>query len=242
MTDQATTPAPAGAPTPTPTPDAVVNPKLLIPKKDGPLAEVGRLVADTWGLEKWFVLRWKTQAEFAALAAEFAAGLTERRGAAAARTPQSQRLQELDDQMDEGLRILKKYINEDSGYDKARTDARLPGFGLLANKNGGFNLSRDRNERLKALRDLLLPAVAKAPFAKRDYGTAFWQTRFDEYKTLLGQTDGLAGEVSKSVSQKDTAKLELRKVLQAVIYALKANFPDTFEAELRSWGFRKESY
>jgi hypothetical protein len=52
----------------------------------------------------------------------------------------------------------------------------------------------------------------------------------------------LAGQVSKSVSQKDTAKLELRKVLQAVVYALKANFPDTFEAELRAWGFRKESY
>ena len=65
---------------------------------------------------------------------------------------------------------------------------------------------------------------------------------FMEYKTLLGQTSGLAGKVSKSVSQKDTAKLELRKVLEAVVYALKANFPDTFEAELRSWGFRKESY
>ena len=243
MTDQATTPAPAGAPTPTPTPaDAVVNPKLLIPKKDGPLAEVARLVAAAWGQETWFALRWKTQADFAKLVADFSAAITDKRGAAAARTPQSQRLQELDDQFDEGLRILKKYVNEDSGYDKARTDARLPGFGLLASKTGGFALSRDRGERLKALRDMLLPAVAKAPFAKRDYGTAFWQTRFEEYETLLGKTDGLAGKVSKSVSQKDTAKLELRKVLQAVVYALKANFPDTFEAELRAWGFRKESY
>ena len=93
-----------------------------------------------------------------------------------------------------------------------------------------------------ALRDLLLSAVAKALFAKRDFGTAFWQTRFDEYKTLLGQTEGLVGKVSKSVSQKDTAKLELRRVLQAVVYALKANYPDTFEAELRSLGFRKENY
>ena len=125
--------------------------------------------------------------------------------------------------MDEGLRILKKYINEGSGYDKPRTDARLPGFGLLANKNGGFNLSRDRNEGLKALGKLLLPAVAKAPFAKRDYGTAFWQPRFAEYETLLGKTDGLAGKISKSVSQKDMANLKLRKVLQAVLNALKAN-------------------
>lgn len=239
MADQSTTPAAAGA---TPPADAVVNPKLLIPKKDGPLAEVGRLAAEAWGTETWFVLRWKTQADFAKLAADFGAAVADKRSAAAARTPQSQRLQELDDQFDEGLRILKKYINEDSGYDKARTDARLPGFGLVARKSGGFALSEDRGERLKALREMLLPAVAAAPFAAREFGTAYWQPRFDEYKTLLGQTDGLAGQVSKSVSQKDTAKLELRKVLQAVVYALKANFPDTFEAELRRWGFRKESY
>ena len=242
MEDQSTAPAGAGAAAPTAAADAVVKPKLLIPKKDGPLAEVGRLVADAWAGEKWFALRWKTQADFAKLVAEFSGSLTEKRSAATARTPQSQRLQELDDQFDEGLRILKKYINEDSDYNKAKTDARLPGFGLLANKNGGFNLSRDRDERLVALRDLLLPAVAAAPFAGRDYGTKFWQPRFDEYKDLLGKTDGLAGKVSKSVSQKDTAKQELRKVLQAVVYALKANYPDTFEAELRSWGFQKESY
>jgi hypothetical protein len=241
MADQSTTPAAAGAPTPTPA-DAVVNPKLLIPKKDGPLAEVGRLVAEAWGKETWFLLRWKTQAAFAQLATDFGAAITDKRSAAAARTPQSQRLQELDDQFDEGLRILKKYINEDSGYDKGRTDARLPGFGLVAQKKRGFGLSADRDERLKALRDLLLPAVAAAPFAGRDYGTNFWQTRYAEYADLLGKTGGLAGQVSKSVSQKDAAKQELRKVLQAVVYALKANYPDTFEAELRAWGFRKESY
>jgi hypothetical protein len=239
MADQSTTPASADTATPA---DAVVNPKLLIPKKDGPLAEVGRLAAEAWGKEPWFVLRWKTQAEFAKLAAEFGAAITDKRSSAAARTPQSQRLQELDDQFDEGLRILKKYINEDSGYDKARTDARLPGFGLITRKSGGLALSEDRDQRMVALRDMLLPSVAKAPFAKRDFGTAFWQTRFDEYEQLLDETGGLAGKVSKSVSQKDTAKLELRRVLQAVVYALKANFPDTFEAELRSWGFRKESY
>jgi hypothetical protein len=46
MADQSTTPTAADASTPTSTADAVVNPKLLIPKKDGPLAEVARLVAE----------------------------------------------------------------------------------------------------------------------------------------------------------------------------------------------------
>jgi hypothetical protein len=237
MADQSTTPSPADTVSEKP-----LNIKLLIPKSDGTLAEVGRLAAEAWGKETWFALRWKTQAEFAKLVSEFSGSLTEKRSAATSRTPQSQRLQELDDEMDHALRILKNYVNEDSDYSKAKTDARLPGFGLVTRKGGTLLLSTDRDERRVALRDMLLPSVAKAPFAKRDYGTAFWQTRFDEYVQLLDETGGLAGKVSKSVSQKDTAKLELRRVLQAVVYALKANFPDTFEAELRSWGFRKESY
>jgi hypothetical protein len=237
MTGQSTPSIPAG-----PTPDKPVNIKLLIPKNDGALAEVSRLVAAAWEQETWFTLRWKTQANFAQLVTDFSTGLTEKRQAATTRTPQSQRLQELDDEMDHALRILKSYINEDSSYDKARADARLPGFGLVPRKGGTLLLSTDRDERLIALRDLLLPGVAKAPFAAREFGTSFWQKRFDEYEKLLSQTDGLAGKVSKSVSKKDGAKLELRKVLQAVVYALKANFPDTFEAELRTWGFRKESY
>lgn len=223
-------------------PETLVNPKLLIPENDAALAEVCRLVKDTWGLETWFTLRWKTQAEFATLTDTFITSFTEKRAAATSRTPQSQRLQELDDEMDEGLRILKKYVSEDSGYNKEKTNARLPGFGLIARKKNSYELSRDRDERRDALLKFLIPAVKAAPFAGRAYGTDFWQTRYDEYKTLLEQTDGLAGKVTKSVSKKDEAKKELRRVLQAVVYALRANFPDTYAAELRAWGFRKVSY
>ncbi|MDO7876101.1 hypothetical protein Q5H93_15260 [Hymenobacter sp. ASUV-10] len=219
-----------------------INPKLLIPKNDGALLEVARLVMETWGLETWFTLRWKTQAEFAALYTTLAQSITDKRSAATSRTPQSQRLQELDDEMDEGLRFLKKYVEEENGYNKAKTDARLPGFGLVPRKGGGLGLDIDRDERRDALRDLLLPAVKKAAFKNRPYGTDFWQTRYDEYKTLLENADGLAGTVTKSVSKKDEAKKELRRVLQAVVYALRANFPDIYAAELRAWGFRKVSY
>lgn len=217
--------------------------KLLIPKNDAALAEVGRLLAATWDQEQWLTLRWTTQAAFAQLVTGFTTGLTERRSAATSRTPHSQRLQELDDQFDEGVRYLKRYVDEDNGYDRARTAAHLPGFGLIStNRGNGLYLTRDREERRTALRDLLLPAVAGATFAGRPYGTAFWQPRYDEYTALLGQSENLAGQVTRSVSQKDAGKKELRRVLQAVVYALKANYPNTFEAELRTWGFRKESY
>lgn len=219
-----------------------INPKLLIPKTDGTLAEVARLVSATWATETWLTLRWKTRADFATLATNFSATVTEKRSDAATRTPQTQRLQELDDEMDEGLRILKKYIEEENGYSKSKAKAQLPAFGLAGSSRGGLRLTQDRDQRRDALRDFLLPAVAAAGFAGRDYGTAFWQPRYEEYRTLLAETDGLAGRVTQGVSKKDASKKELRRALQAIIYALRANYPDTYAAELRAWGFRKVSY
>jgi hypothetical protein len=231
--------------TPVPTPgsdEKPINPKLLIPKNDGALAEVGRLVKESWSQEAWFLLRWKTQVDFAQLVTTFTSNITEKRAATANRTPQTQRLQELDDEMDQALRILKSYVLEEAKYNKAAAEAQLPGFGLIRPKSGGYWLIDDRDQRLKALQELLLPAVTAAPFAGREFGKNFWQVRIAEYAELLRQADGLSGTVTKSVSKKDEAKKELRKVLQAIIYALRANFPDTYEAELRAWGFRKVSY
>lgn len=171
--------------TPAPDPEKPVSVKLLIPRNDAALAAGGRLVADTWATETWFTLRWLKPADFNTLVAGFGATLTSKQAAAAARSPQTQRLQELDDELDEALRVLKAYVLEAANYNKAAADAQLPGFGLVAQKGRSLGLSYDRDERLTALRDFLLPAVAKAPFAGRDQGTAFWQPRAAKYAALL---------------------------------------------------------
>lgn len=234
MADQPTPPAPPATPTP--------SPKLLVPKNDAALAEIGRLSAQTWAGETWLTLRWLTQAAYAQLVGDFSQTMNERREAATSRSPHTQRLQVLDDELDTALRILKNYVLEEAGYDKAAATARYGSFGLQRRSRGGYALSTNRNERLTALRDFLLPAVQSAKFASRDYGTAFWQPRVAEYAALLGQAEGLMGRVAQSVSSKNEGKQQLRKALQALIFALRANYPDTYEAELRRWGFRKENY
>lgn len=44
------------------------------------------------------------------------------------------------------------------------------------------------------------------------------------------------------MSRKDDTKQAIRQALQAVACGLRANYPDTYEAEWRAWGFRKVSY
>ena len=51
-----------------------------------------------------------------------------------------------------------------------------------------------------------------------------------------------SGQRSGAVSQKDQGEAQVRKALRALIHHVKANFPDTWEAELRGFGFQKENY
>ena len=48
--------------------------------------------------------------------------------------------------------------------------------------------------------------------------------------------------VSSGVASKNVLKKQVRKVLTALRYALRANYPDTYEAEYRVWGLQKEDY
>ena len=48
--------------------------------------------------------------------------------------------------------------------------------------------------------------------------------------------------MSRQVSAKNQSKVQVRKTLNALVWLIKANHPDTAPAELRKWGFQKEKY
>jgi hypothetical protein len=50
------------------------------------------------------------------------------------------------------------------------------------------------------------------------------------------------GQVSTKVGSKNLLKEELEMVLNSLIHLIKANYPDSYEAELRNWGFQKNKY
>ncbi len=226
-----------------------VNPKLLLPKADQTLFDVGTAVNARWASVPALTLLWLTQPAYSTALADFGTNLTDKRRVAAERSPNVQRLIELDDAADDALPYLKGYINEVAGS-KAKGNAQYAAHGmvLVGKKTKRMELAADRNERVKGV-EMLLDKLATGgdggkplSYAERIYGTAFWQKWLDEYKPLVGKSGDDAGTVSHKVSRKEEAKRTVVKALRAIIYLLKANYPDTFEAELRQWGFRKESY
>lgn len=209
-----------------------------LPSSDVALSALATKAADAWTTSALPPLLWLSKADFSALAAAYAQGRDAADAAGDQRSPQSQRLQKLDATFDKHLRYVKGYLAEAHDEDEGRS--YYPEFGI-ARENKTYSLPRARTERVKSLNKLLL-ALKAHDLDKKKYGTAFWQPLVQEYAQLVQASTDTAGQRSEKVSGKDQQEAQVRKALRALIHHLKANYPDTFEAQLRVFGFQKESY
>lgn len=202
------------------------------------LSVLATTAADAWTTSALPPLLWLSKAEFTALTAAYAQGRDAADAAGDQRTPQSTRLKQLDKLFDKNLRYVKGYLAEAHDEDEGRS--YYPEFGITR-ENKTYVLPRARAERVKALNKLLL-ALKAHDLDKKKYGTALWQPLVQEYAELVQASTDTAGQRSAKVSGKDQHEAQVRKALRALIHHLKANYPDTFEAQLRLFGFQKESY
>ncbi|MBO0360290.1 hypothetical protein J0X19_20185 [Hymenobacter sp. BT186] len=202
------------------------------------LAALATKAATAWEGSDLPDLLWLSKADFTTLSVTYAQGRDEADAAGDQRTPQAQRLKELDKQVDKALNYVKSYLAEEYDTDEGR--AYFSEFGI-AREGKSYRLPAARTERVKAVAKLLVALKAHS-FDKKKYGTAYWQPLATEYATLVQTSADAAGQRSGMVSAKDQSETQLRKALRALIHHLKANYPDTFEARLREFGFQKESY
>jgi hypothetical protein len=209
-----------------------------LPASDVALAALVTQAAAAWTASELPALLWLPKADFAALAAAYAQGRDAADAAGDQRAPQSQRLKQLDTLLDKNLRYVKSYLAEAHDEDEGRS--YYPEFGIVR-ENKTYGLPKARAERVKALQKLLL-ALPAHDLGKKKYGTAFWQPLAQEYAQLVQASTESAGQRSAKVSGKDQHEAQVRQALRALIHHLKANYPDTFEAQLRAFGFQKERY
>ncbi|RTQ48520.1 hypothetical protein EJV47_16240 [Hymenobacter gummosus] len=207
-----------------------------LPTKAVPLGILATTVAGKWQASPLPPLLWLSKDDFAAQVAVFVASHKEADAAGNARSPQTKRLKALDKQFDSGLRYVKGYLEEE--YDDHEGYYGEFGIEKVGKK---YVLPLSRPERVEAL-SKLLAALRKHKFDKKKYGVAYWQPLYDEYAPLVAATTETTGQRSGKVSQKDQGAAQVRKGLRSIIHHVKANYPDTWEAELRGFGFQKESF
>jgi hypothetical protein len=214
--------APAAAPAPKPVQRASQLPDTALA-----LSAVATTAAGAWTGSELPSLLWLAKADFKAQTEAFAAACAAADAAGDARSPQAARLKALDELLDKGLNFVKNYLHEDQDDDQAY----YPEFGIT--KEGkNYRLPTGRTERVAALTKLQA-ALVKYKYTDKKYGTAYWAPLATEYAALVEASTGTAGEHSTKVDVKVQGDAAIRKALR---------YPDSFEAQLRAFGFQKEKY
>jgi hypothetical protein len=220
-------------------PTESVKPKTTgnIPVADANFSTVITDVATKWKASPKITLIWTTAAEFSTKAVSFNQELSNRYDVGRSRPQITKRLKELDASIDSSLTYVKAYLLEK--FKEAAT-SYYPSFGIK-HKGNKYAFPRDRNKRKDSLR-LMIAAINANGLGTKEFGTTFWTKIKTEYDTLLGKAITTDGAVSTKVSSKNELKEDLKKTLNSLIKVIQGNYPDTYKAELRNWGFQKEKY
>jgi hypothetical protein len=209
-----------------------------IPRKDADLVPLGKGVGTAWSDDPDITLKWTTVAKYKADVLAYDAALNERLSTGGERKEKTGKLSELDTLVDEGITWIKGALVYK--YGKKNAPSYYPQFGIV--KHGTtFIITRDRSQRLASLA-LTLAAVTTHGMAAEKYGTAYWQQIINSYTTLQNEAAAVDGTVASKVSTKNELRANILKTNNALILVLKGNYPDTWQAVIREWGFQKEKY
>ena len=230
------TPSTTGAEGAAAAPKAKKRVRDVIPAGELELATLGLAAADAWDDSPLPALLWCSKAQLRAAAVAFKAGIKTADAAGTGRSPAAQRLAELDEQMDRSLKFVRNFLVE--AHDtKKKAKAYYADFGLQP--DGQLRLARP--SRVEDLTKLVA-ALKTSDYDQGKYGTAFWKKLLDEYKPLVTASSDTRSDSARETGSKNTREDALRPMLRALRQHIKTNFPDTYAAEWRGFGYLKESY
>ena len=225
----------AGTPTPGKTPKASQS-SASLPPGEFELATLGLAAATAWDASPLPALLWCSKAQLRTAAVAFKASVKTVDTAGDELSPAAQRLAELDLLIDSSLKFVRNFLVETHD---SRQKAKAY-FGTFGMKPSG----KMRTARPARAADLakLVAALNTSDYAKGKYGTAFWQPILAEYAPLATTSSAARSDSSSATGGKNQLEEPVRKMLRALRQHLKTNFPDTYAAEWRSFGYLKESY
>lgn len=209
-----------------------------IPVADIDFGKVALDVAAKWTTTPSISLAWTTASAFSTQVTEYNTALSKRNQSGGNRPQITNKLKALDTTIDESLAYVKGYLVDK--YKKESAPSYYPAFGIEHKKNK-YVYPKDRNKRSAALQQMIDALVANG-LQDKDYGEVFWTDIKTMYDNLLNEAVTSDGMVSNHVSNKNMLKTALTKTMNALIQSIKSNYPDTYKAELRAWGFQKEKY
>ena len=207
-----------------------------LPQNDIEFLEVSHHAAHQWLKTPEITLLWSDPAIFHAKTQALEKVLRGRQASGKQRTTHLQLLKNLDAAMEKGIRKLKLYLLQK--YGKLQAYVQYPRYALIK-RRGHYTLPDDRKERLSAIARILA-ALEKDGFAHEPYGHAFWNKIKEDYQQALPLYSD-TGAANEDIVDKQLLKEELTEIMESLQLVIRANYPHTYEAQFRTWGWQKET-
>ena len=212
--------------------------KLNVPSKEADIITVSKSADVSWGKHPDLKLIWITRVAFTASIRIFEESFMGRSQMKGVRSEVSNEFGKLNSEIDQSVGVVKGYIVE--RYGKKESSVYYPQFGIVKVGNS-YQLPRDNDRRRLALQQMLL-GIDSNELNDKTYGKTYWTDIKTRFEQLFSKSRDADSQSKDHVGNKAEQRIMIRKVLNALIALLKANYPDTYKDELRKWGFQKEKY
>lgn len=210
----------------------------LLPNTQHDLLTLADNVCKKWEETPLLTLLWIKPTELKKMIQDYRISLENKTEAGNERGSQTQTLKDLDLQIDKAVEDVKLAILAKFGKEKGK--AYFSEFNIIK-QNNMYKLPRDRNMRVNAL-PFFVKAVKKHDITIVNFDTKFFESIVQNYMQAFETTQKTDSTVSINVSNKNEARKQIEAVLTALHHLIKINYPNTYEGELRGWGFQKEKY
>jgi hypothetical protein len=208
-----------------------------VPRTDIGVLRVAQDVFPQWDTAK-YPLIYTTREEVSNQISILENNFTSVRQIRGKRSPETNRLKELDKLIDNHIESVKRYVADDFGRKAAVS--HYPAFSIEL-VSGKYNLPKKRALRVRALSQLI-EAIEKYGYGAFRFGTEFWTGIYTEYAELERSTRSFDGSSTADTAAKNKAKTFCMKWLRSIMRIYEANHPEDWTEKLRTLGFQKEKY
>jgi len=211
-----------------------VRHKNIMPTKEADLKTTSEKALTKWKAKPSLTLEWTKVTDYEVTVTKYGTMVAATLTAKGQKKSDNNVLKAVTKKIRDGEKEVRVYLRKKF---KKEDKAQYGRYGILK-INKSYSLPKDQDALDLAL-PLMLASVKADGFDKEEYGEAFWTGVIAEYKAIIKKVSNLGGTNTVDVAAKAKLRQQIEKHLRAFIYLIRSNYPDTWEAELRAWGFEK---
>ncbi len=214
------------------------SPHGATPRKEADIITIAANVAASWEKRPELTLIWITPDGLKDATGVFKESFTVRNETKGARMVITRTLKSINTEINQSVKYLKGYIADT--YQAKDAPAYYTQFGIVKDRRA-YTIPSDNDKRLHAL-EQLVKAIGQHGMSDRKYGQQYWTNLYEQFVQAKNQAAESDSTSAEHINIKTGQKAVIKKALNALIYLIKANYPDSWKEELRVWGFQKEKY